>query len=105
MANLNITPITANGTTQIFQTLATIGYQFAAFINGSGGAWNGASIAIQIYPDNVSQPITIGTLTQGSPFIQNLQILQGIYMQFVVTGATTGTSINLLYGPLGVYGI
>lgn len=105
MANLNIIPITTNGTTQLFQTLATIGYQFAIFKNGSAGVWNGASIAIQIYPDNVSQPITLGTLIEASPFIENLQILQGVYIQFVVTGASIGTSLNLLYGPLGVYGI
>lgn len=101
--NYNVIPITGNGTTQIYQTIASIGYQFVAFANGSAGAWNGANIAIQIFPNNVSQPITIATLTELDPFIEKIQIVQGMFIQIVVTGANVGTSLNLIIAPLGVY--
>lgn len=96
--------ITTNGTTQLFQTLASVGYQFAAFINGNAGAWNGAVISIQILPDNISQPITIATLTESNPFIEKIQMAQGLYLQLVVTGANIGTSLNVFFSPLAVYG-
>lgn len=102
--NLNLLPITTNGTTSILQTIASNGYQIAAFVNGSAGSWGGASIAIQIVPNNTSQPITIATLTQTAPFVEKIEVAQGLYLQAIVTGATSGTSLNFFIAPLGVYG-
>ena len=93
-----------NGTSNVFQTIGNLGYQFAAFINGSAGSWGGASIAITITPNNSSIPITIATLTQSNPIIPSYQLATGLFLQYTVTGATVGTSLNLFIAPLGVYG-
>ncbi len=88
-------PILSNGTTQPIRTILSNGFQaFAA------GSWGGATIELQVSANATSGFVTFGTLDEHNPIL-NVSIIQGAYLQFVVTNATVTTNLQLAYGWLG----
>lgn len=92
------TYITTNGTSNIQNTPASNGFQ--AFATGS---WGAATIDIQISADSGYGWLTIATLTEDSPILEEYKLLQGVYLQAVVSNATITTNLLLNTGFLNIY--
>jgi len=92
---MKILPILTNGTTNLERSILSNGFQ--AFVAGS---WGGATIELQVSANATSGFVTFGTLNEANPVL-NVPIIQGAYLQFVVSGATITTSLQLAYGWLG----